>query len=229
MINKHDFFYVYDKAVVDWVESYDFLDAINGTENQVVDKVNVYYRPSNKDFAEGKAIQMQTDMKDLLPRISVIRTGVTFTPERSLGNNKVRRWDIINVEGENRHKQIIVPKAYNLSYQIDIQTKTDAHFLQLSSLILWDLDPDYAIKVNHANAFKEKWAHIYLEGVTDNSELERSANEAEVYRNTIDLTIEGWLFFDKFPESVAPVKVMDIVFIDESVSPEQILDVCRVN
>lgn len=215
MINQYDFFYVYDKAIVDWIESYDFLTAINGTDNTVIDQVSVHYRPSNKDFGSGQAVQMQTDFKDNLPRISVSRVSIEAAPERSLGKiNKYRKWDTVSIEGTDRYKQIIVPKAYNLSYQIDIQAKTDAHFLQMSSLILWDLDPDHTIQANLGDTFKTKWAHVSLQGVTDNSRLELTNGEAEHYRNTIDIQVDGWLFLDKLPSSVGPVKLIDITFKD---------------
>jgi hypothetical protein len=216
---KKDQFWKYDKAIVDWISSYDFETAVYGDNPKYVKEVTTRYRPMNKAFSESTATQMQTDRKDLLPRISVVRTGVELSMERSLARQKVRKWKMLE---NGSHASADVPRAYNITYQIDIEARQSAHALNILWLILYDVDPDITISIDFEGNIGKKYSHINLQGYNDNSDLDLTEDTDISIRKTMDFELEGWLWKDYVSE-VKPVKIVDITFIDNHKEPEEIL------
>jgi len=82
MIDETSIFYLYDKVILEWLQSMDFRKAVYGanpTDSQVVE---IRYQAMNTVYPEDTPESMHSNRRNLVPRISLTRLDEEFDEDR---------------------------------------------------------------------------------------------------------------------------------------------------
>ena len=219
---------VYDKAVVDWIESYNFHEIVFGlATNQLIE---VRFAALNKQFSKGEANQSSKQFKVNLPDIAVTRISEDPDLTRNV-RGAIREWYPEDVsEGgppDIRYKKLKAPKPYKLSYQIDFRSDKMWHLNQMTTEFQFDLMPEYVLDVPLPEPYRTKYASVLLRGITNQDmPFEQAENESTVINKIFDITVDAWLFADKFPDLVKRVEKFYLDFKD--MDTDTTLDIVEV-
>ena len=114
------------------------------------------------------------------------------------------------------------PLPFNLTYQIDIYTKTqqDMQMLRTDLLSRFVYTDETYLKATFGG-YGEKLIPIRLSRIDDTTTLEPSEKDKEL-RNTITLTAQAWIF--RCPVAKKVIRSANIAFIDAGTDPANLLD-----
>lgn len=104
------------------------------------------------------------------------------------------------------------PLAFDLTYQIDILTKTQGDMVSLRSALLARFD---AVDETYLSAsfpgYGKQMIRVTLERIDDTSDLETTEKDRTL-RSTVTLTVHGWIF--RVPVRKKTIKNVHVVIID---------------
>jgi|ERR1035437_2315179 hypothetical protein len=149
-----------------------------------------------------------------LPSMVIQRTDWTESAERQRWT-KVRKikWN----DDLNMVTQAQFPRAYDLSYQLDIWTKFRDDANILTAMTLTKFNRKYkGLTVDLGHPWGEKKVYLRVDGVHDLTELESDEEDREV-RMTIDMLLEAWL-------PLPPVDVRTVRKVIEDVQIRWLID-----
>jgi len=138
-----------------------------------------------------------------LPRISINMTGVTFDPERMRGKYEKRLLNIeYNLDTNKKFMQIDTqPIPYNLSFDVTVWTKYMTDGMQLIEFLVPDFAPEKYISFKERNFGIEHKSKVILTSVSPNFVYDLSENERRVITWTLSFSMESVMFK---PMEIAP-------------------------
>lgn len=216
MISETNILYVYDAAVLTFLQGLSFSSAVFGVGS--ADTVIVRYWALNKDFdsVDGPD-RLHSKFTDNLPVVTLFGSD----PEPDVGRRRIgviRDWYSEESGGVTRDKKFRLPKPYTLTYQIDLWSRYKAHMNQMLQELLYAFD-DTNIKYLNV-ALPEPMRNKYLKleivgGVADNSDLEQEeAHKDPQFRKTLTVEADIWLYKDEFPTLTERVDTVSTTFAD---------------
>lgn len=221
-IDTTNLLYIYDNAVVSWLQTLDFDDVVG-------ESVIVKFQAMNKPYAKDTQEELNTVFLDDLPIITVN----SFDPQpdtyrRQTG--KFRKWDVVDIGGGVlEYKEFKHPKPFKLPYQIDIWTRFRGHMNQILQLLLNEFDTNLKyLTPTLGSIMKTKYMKLELTDVADNSDLEFDEEFQSVqFRKTLSLDADIWIFNDDFPDTTKRIETVISEFKDfvTSTTIEQNLEI----
>lgn len=159
---------------------------------------NVIASPE-KVFAEMTRIQNSQDktLRPMLPFISITRIAQIHRPEFY---NRIEIGAIKYTDEEEKMDAISTryPAPITVSYQFDLWCKFKDHQNQyIQAFHLLYNHPTY-VKFKIDNIMNDKICYFTLESLTDNSDLEPSADKNITYRTSVVGTLHAWFFYDYY-------------------------------
>lgn len=131
-----------------------------------------------------------------LPRISIYMTGFNRNPERSRGKNEKR---LINIEydEEERTRTLqtdIQGVAYDLQFEVTIWAKYQIDGMQIIENILPWFDPEIHVSVKERNFGIEKKCKVTLDSVSQNHVYEYGEKERRILQWNLSFTMESMVW-----------------------------------
>lgn len=192
----------YDRAVISFMR--DNLKLEDGSSVPTV-----FATPDRYQSQMRKRFNLREDDMIPLPACSVSQIGDTvLRPEAFLSHqNKLRRIrvypdgeEVQNGTGQtadgNATVSISMPKPlpYNFSYQSDVWTKNRFEAMKFYRQVAVQFNRGVYtyLSVDHGWPLGRKIVPIFLDGITDNTQLE-TADGPRILRYTFSFRVEGWL------------------------------------
>jgi hypothetical protein len=137
-----------------------------------------------------------------------------------------RAWDSRMYVGNDRSAVYVLPFPipFDLTYQIDIWTKTqqDMQWLRTSLLSRFGYADETFLNATFGG-YGEKLIPVSLTRIDDTTDLEPDEQHREL-RNTVTLTAKAWIF--QVPLQVKTVKGINVAFIDAGSDTNKFSGVC---
>lgn len=168
-----------------------------------------------KKFA--KDISADREFKIPLPFLSVQQIGdTTFDPRRYLYKKVLYRRVALNTDGYTNCLSHAHPLPYTFQYSIELWTKTryEARVNCAQWAGLWDEGGMCYRKVDHGYPMGVKYVPMFLEGISDNTNLE-PVDQQRSLRWTFTVRVEGWL-----PPPAIQQKLVHSIDISVEAPPE---------
>lgn len=186
----------YDRAVARMMNSLRVVGADGIPTNKPIPLI---FATPERSWAEmrkkfQKQIDANRDFRIPLPFLSVQQIGdTTFDPKRYLYNKILYRRVALSDDFKKCLSQP-APQPYNFQYSIELWTKSryEARVAVMQFANLFEQGGMTYRLVDHGYPFGVKYIPFFLEGITDNTNLE-PADQERTLRWTFTLRIEGWL------------------------------------
>jgi len=172
----------YNRAIYHWLSG---IKVYNKTKHN---DVNVLFNTPER--AHARLIAPQTNQRVTIPALSFYINSVSQDLNRQFFPT-VHPWTTIptydsdgNVVSWQRHSKAL---PYDLSYTVTLWYKYDFEMQQVEANLLWRFTPLSYIMGNGAVS------PIYLESISDSSDLEVGPETDRVMRRTYSLRVDAWL------------------------------------
>ena len=131
-----------------------------------------------------------------LPRISINMSGLSFDPERMRGKFERRLLNIeYNLDSNKKSMQTDVQSIpYNLTFEVTIWTKYMTDGMQLIEFLVPDFAPEKYVSFKERNFGLEHKSKVTLTGVSPNFVYDLSENERRIITWTLSFTMESVMF-----------------------------------
>lgn len=223
MISTTTLFYIYDSAVLSWLQSLAFSAAVYGSDfSSPSEVVKVTWGKRDPVYADGVADTYAPDLLATYPIVSL----TSQDPEPDVSRRfygDIFKYDEITVDDIVEVKKVRYPLPYKVTYQIDLIARNSAHIKQMYLPLLLEFETDTKyLTVNLPDPIKSKYLKLVITGINDNSDLELDdQGQLQLYRKTITLEANIWLYEDTYPNLIGRVEEFDIGFkVDSDVVNE---------
>jgi len=221
--------YFYPKSLYTSIVA--FADQFNDMTTRVYDKDGriVGVKPVVMTLSPKEkiaSILTRTDINDVdpqvdnyLPRISVNKTGITWDPNRMRGKYESRLLNIEYFDYESsdtptkREMQVdLKPIPYNLSFEVIIWTKYETDMQQILENILPWFAPEDHLSIKERNFGIERKSKVTLDNVSINNQYELGEQDRRVLQTSLSFTMETVVYK---PLEIKPEILCSIISISE--------------
>lgn len=177
------------------VRTYDPPGSSNVVKEQLVP---IQFGPMEKYYVKKKVGDDSSGQYyQTMPKLAINWTGLSFNGERYKGRNQIRTFYDENLQLSDINKFIkdVSPVPYDMTFELQIRTRSLTHFSQIMENVLPFFDPSRYLRVREFSFLNiERNLKVNLDGISQDFLNEQDEESRRYVYGSLQMTVEMFMY-----------------------------------